>query len=416
MPKIKEITCHKIVNSRGDWTISTRVELEDGSIGEQTIPEGASKGMNEALSLPVNKAIDVVSSALNEALQGVMVFDQVQIDKTMLAMDGTKNKRNLGGNSILSVSLACAKAGATNRKLPLYRYLHQLYKSYRNTKARLGIPTPVFNVLNGGLHARNGLSFQEFMIIPSPKHTYEASLDIGVKSYHLLKEYLEKHAMEISVGDEGGFAPEGLDPTKALRYIREAIKNSYIAGDDVYFGLDVAAGSFYKNHTYNLKDLAKTMTPVELSDYYASLIEDFELMYIEDPFYENQLATWHTFNKKFGKKLLIVGDDLVVTNKSLLKTAIEKELINAVIVKPNQVGTLTETFDFIHLAKENKLSLILSHRSGDTAEDIFIADLAVAVGAEFMKAGSPARGERVAKYNRLLEIAATIPGHREYAS
>jgi enolase len=413
MPKIKEITCHKIVNSRGDWTISTRVELEDGSVGEQTIPEGASKGMHEAISLPVAKAIDVVSSALNEALQGVMVFDQVQIDKTMLAMDGSKNKRNLGGNSILSVSLACAKAGAANKKLPLYRYLHQLYKAYRNTKAKLSIPTPVFNVLNGGLHARNGLSFQEFMVIPSPKHTYEASLDIGVKSYHLLKEYLEKHTMEVSVGDEGGFAPEGFDPTKALTFIKEAIKANYIPGEDVFFGLDVAAGSFYNNHTYKLTDLAKTMTATELTDYYASLMHDFELMYIEDPFYENQYASWHTFNKRFGKKLLIVGDDLVVTNKALLKTAIEKELINAVIVKPNQVGTLTETFDFIHLAKEHKLSLILSHRSGDTAEDTFIADLAVAVGAEFMKSGSPARGERVAKYNRLLEIASTLPGYRE---
>lgn len=409
MSKIKEITCHKIVNSRGDWTISTRVELEDGCIGEQTIPEGASKGTHEAISLPVNKAIDVVSSALNEALQGVVVFDQVQIDKTMLAMDGTKNKKNLGGNSILSVSLACAKAGAANKGLPLYRYLHQLYKAYRNTKAKLRIPTPVFNIINGGLHARNNLSFQEFMVIPSPKHRYETSLEIGVKAYHLLKDYLEKHNFEIGVGDEGGFAPEGLNPTKALRFIKDALKHEFIPGEDIFFGLDVAAGSFYKNHSYQLKDLAKTMTSHELSDYYMELVRDYELMYLEDPFYENQYASWSEFNKKLGKKMLIVGDDLVVTNKSLLKVALEKDLINAVIVKPNQVGTLTETFDFIHLAKEHKLSVILSHRSGDTAEDTFIADLAVAVGAEFMKSGSPARGERVAKYNRLLEIAETLP-------
>lgn len=404
MPKIKEITCHKVVNSRGDWTINTRVALENGAFGEQTIPDGASKGTHEAISIPVPKAVDVVSSALNEALQGVMVYDQVQIDRIMLEIDGTHNKRNLGGNSILSVSMACAKAAANSKKLPLFGYLNTLYQTYTNSKCAAKLPTPVFNVINGGLHARNNLSFQEFMVIPSMGFPYEKALEVGVSSYHLLRDLLEKEKFEVAVGDEGGFAPEGFNPEKALEFIKKAVSAKFVSGADIFFGMDVAAGSFCKQHYYYLHELNKRFSGEELVAYYVDLLKRYELIYLEDPFYEDHFDFWATLNVRLGKRLMIVGDDLVVTNKKLLQKILPKNLINAVIVKPNQVGTLTETFDFVKLAKDNELTLILSHRSGDTAEDTFIADLSVAVGAQFMKAGSPARGERVAKYNRLLEI------------
>lgn len=406
MSKIKEITCHKVLNSRGDWTIETQVTLEDGSIGEQTIPDGASKGINEAVSIPVEKAVDIVSSAINEALQGVDVFDQRTIDGIMNQLDGTKNKINMGGNSILSVSLACANAAAVSKKIPLYKHLYELYTTQHHAQAKMGFPTPVFNVLNGGLHARNNLSFQEFMVIPSPDYTYEKSMEIGVDVYKSLKEILEKKKMGVGVGDEGGFAPFGLNPVTALELVKKAAKTKYKPGKDLFFGMDVAAGSFVKGKKYFIRELDAHYSGKQVLDLYLQMMDEFELIYLEDPFYETHYEFWFEAKKALGSRLMIVGDDLVVTNKNLLKRALEKDLLTAVIVKPNQVGTLTETFEFVKLAKENGLALVLSHRSGDTAEDTFIADFAVAVGAQFMKSGSPARGERVAKYNRLLEIEA----------
>jgi enolase len=406
MSHIKQITCHKIVNSRGDWTIETQVELEDGSIGEQSIPDGASKGLHEAATIPVDKAVDIVSSVLNEAFQGVNVFDQVAIDRTMLEMDGSPNKRNMGANSMLSVSLACAQAAAVCKKLPLYQYLHELYKNQFHAEAKLGFPTPVFNVLNGGLHARNNLSFQEFMVIPSPDLSYKASLEMGVDIYHLLKDVLEKKHKGVGVGDEGGFAPNDLDPFSALELVKKATKEKYSPGHNVFFGMDVAAGSFVKKDKYFIRELDAHFNGKQVLDLYKQLLAKYELIYLEDPFYENHDEFWAQAKRELGSRVMIVGDDLVVTNKQLLKHVLEKDLINAVIVKPNQVGTLTETFEFVKLAKSNGLAIVLSHRSGDTAEDTFIADFAVAVGAQFMKSGSPARGERVAKYNRLLEIEA----------
>jgi enolase len=406
MSKIKEITCHKVLNSRGDWTIETQVELEDGSIGEQTIPDGASKGINEAVTIPVEKAIDIVSSAINEALQGVDVFDQVGIDGIMNELDGTKNKINMGGNSILSVSLACAQAASVSKKVPLYKYLHELYSTRFHAEAKMGFPTPVFNVLNGGLHARNNLSFQEFMVIPSPDYSYEQSMEIGVDVYKTLKNILEKKKMGVGVGDEGGFAPFGLNPITALELVKKAASVKYKPGKDLFFGLDVAAGSFVKGQKYFIRELDAHFTGKQVLELYLQMLGEFELIYLEDPFYEMHDEFWAEAKKTLGSRLMIVGDDLVVTNKTLLKRALEKDLLNAVIVKPNQVGTLSETFEFVKLAKSNGLAVVLSHRSGDTAEDTFIADFAVAVGAQFMKSGSPARGERVAKYNRLLEIEA----------
>jgi len=380
------------------------VELTDGSVGIQAIPDGASKGQNEALSLEPEKAVDIVSTVINDALKGENPFEQDVLDEVLISMDGTPNKRHLGGNSILSVSLAVAQAAAISKEMELYEYLGLLYTGKKKTRKDLKFPTPVFNILNGGKHAHNNLSFQEFMAIPSPNKNFVEAMEMGVDIYHQLKKNLSEDKYDTDVGDEGGFAPNGFTVAKALTYIRKAASTKFKPGQDVFFGMDVAAESFYRHGKYCIdeEDLKNDIT--EMDHYYANLAKKFELIYIEDPFYEKDYDGWELFFKKQGDKLMVVGDDLVVTNTKFLSMAINKDLINAVIVKPNQIGSLTETFRFIKMAQEHKLSTIISHRSGDTAEDTFIADLALAVDADFIKSGAPVRGERVAKYNRLLEI------------
>jgi enolase len=404
MPKIKEISCHKIINSRGDWTIETKVVLDDGATGVQAIPDGASKGQNEAIYIPVEKAVDIVSTVINEALRGEDAKDQSALDKVLISMDGTPNKRNLGGNSILSVSLAIASAMAKSLQLELYEYLSVLYKGEKIKKNELKFPTPVFNILNGGKHAENNLSFQEFMVIPAREISFDRALEIGVNIYHLLEKNLSRKGIGTEVGDEGGFAPRGFTTEKALASIRESALERYEVGKDVFLGIDVAAGSFFNMDRYEIKEEGKKLSREELLSYYEDLINKYELIYVEDSFYEGDTLGWKSFYEKFKDKLMIVADDLVVTNSKFLQTAVEEGLANAVIVKPNQVGTLTETLDFIKMAKENKMSVVVSHRSGDNAEDTFIADLALAVSAEFIKSGAPVRGERVSKYNRLLDV------------
>lgn len=403
MPKIVDLTCHKIVNSRGEWAIETHLHLDNDIHGVQSIPNGASKGQNEAVYVPVPKAVDIVTSALSEALYGVDVYDQEKIDKTLLDIDGTPNKQNLGGNSILSVSLAAAKAAALSRKLPLYLYLAELYgnKNKLNSKT---LPTPLFNILNGGKHAANNLSFQEFMVIPSRDVNFEKAYEMGVSVYDTLKHKLAKDGLSTSVGDEGGFAPTGFTVEAALSYIRDAANVNFKVGKDIFLGMDVAADSFRNQDSYEIKEQNLILSQEQLQEYYEVLLRKFEIIYLEDPFYETHHAAWKSFYNTNSSRLMIVADDLVVTNAKFLKIAIRDKLANAVIVKPNQVGSLTETFEFIKMAQDNKMSVIVSHRSGDTAEDTFIADLGVAVSADFMKSGAPARGERVVKYNRLLEI------------
>lgn len=402
MPKIKHISCNKLLNSRGDWTIETHVHLDDGSVGEQAIPDGASKGEHEALYVSVDKAIDLVEHPIADLLVGENPFDQTKIDRLMCEMDGTVNKSHLGGNSILSVSLGVAKASAVSKKLELYEYLAELYGT--NLSHPLTMPTPVFNILNGGKHAHNDLSFQEFMVIPAPNSKFSAQVEMGVDIYHTLQQMLIDEGSDVDVGDEGGFAPNNYTVPKALEKIKEAAGKKHKVGEDVFFGLDVAAESFWDHGDYNIKEENLRLTTSQLAEYHENLMQNFELIYLEDPFYEKDLDGWREFNAKYAKKLMVIADDLVVTNTKFLKQTIAGNLANAVIVKPNQVGTLTETFEFIKMARAANMSIIISHRSGDVAEDTFIADLAVAVGAEFMKSGAPARGERVAKYNRLLEI------------
>jgi enolase len=407
MPNIQQITCNKIVNSRADWTIETRVTLDDGSVGVQAVPDGASKGENEALFINVEKAIAIVEGPLKDLLVGENPFDQERIDTLMIEMDGTPNKSHLGGNSILSISLAVAQACAVSKGLPLYKYFADFYGTKIDQK-KLKFPTPVFNVLNGGKHARNNLSFQEFMVIPAPDIPFDKAMEMGVDIYHTLRANLQKDGYDVDVGDEGGFAPNNFNSEKALKYVKAAAGEKYKVGEEVFFGMDVAAESFYDRKKYTIAEQKLKLTSDELCEYYAQLLKKFEIIYLEDPFYEKDYAAWQGFYTKFSDKLMVVADDLAVTNTKFLQRAIDDGLANAVIVKPNQVGTLTETIKFIRLARLAGMSLIISHRSGDTGGDTFIADLALAVEAEFIKSGAPARGERVAKYNRLLEVFSSV--------
>lgn len=402
MPKIVNINCHKIVNSRGEWTIETHVHLDDGSQGSQAIPEGASKGKHEANYVSTRAAIEIVTHSINSLLLNEDPYNQYKIDQLMLEMDGTPNKEHLGGNSILSVSMAVAKAAANSKGIELYQHIRSLYGL--DLKSNYNFPTPVFNVLNGGKHADNNLSFQEFMIIPAKNIPYEKAYEIGVDIYHCLKQYLDAHDISSAVGDEGGFAPENFTVKKALSLIKKVASEKYKVGDEVFLGMDVAADSFRDGENYFIKEEDKHLNPEELLNYYKSLLSEFELIYIEDPYYETHYTAWQRFNEVLGSKLMVVSDDLAVTNPKLLQKVIDEKLANAVIVKPNQVGSLSETLEFIKLARASNMAIIVSHRSGDTAEDTFIADLSVAVNADFIKSGAPARGERVAKYNRLLEI------------
>jgi enolase len=407
MPKIQDIKCHKIVNSRGDWTIETIVILDDGSEGMAKVPSGASKGEHEAVYVPVEKAVKIVESVIKDALMGEDPSQQEILDKTLLDMDGTENKSNLGGNSILSVSLALSVAAANSLENELYEYLAQLYGQNMGS-SDVKFPTPVFNILNGGKHANNDLSFQEFMVIPAKNTTFDKAINMGVKIYHELEKKLEREDYDVDVGDEGGFAPNGLTAESALDLIKEAVATHYKVGQQVFFGMDVAAGSFYKDHNnYYIKEENRRLTSEQLYKYFEELLKRYELIYLEDPFYEKDLSGWNSLYGRFSGKLMVVADDLVVTNTKFLKEAVDKRLANAVIVKPNQVGTLTETFDFIRAAKKANMDIVISHRSGDT-EDTFIADLALAVEADFIKSGAPVRGERVAKYNRLLDIFSEI--------
>lgn len=403
MVKIEALKCNEILDSRGEWTIETKVLLDNNTYVSQTIPSGASKGENEAISLPADKAAEIVETVLSEALKGEDPCKQTVIDELMIEMDGTPNLSNLGCNSILSVSLGVAKAAAKIQEKELYDYLHELFsgRPFREVKK---FPTPVFNVLNGGKHAQNKLSFQEFMVIPALTMPYDKGLELGVTIYHQLKTDLEAAALSTGVGDEGGFAPTGLNTKKALTLIKAAASKHYKVGEEVFFGMDVAAESFHITDAYKIKEERKTLSSEALGVYYEELLKTFEIIYLEDPFYEHDYAGWMSFFSKMGSRLMVVADDLVVTNFAFLQKAIEQKLANAVIIKPNQVGTLTQTFRFVRAAQAAGMSTIVSHRSGETAEDTFIADLALGVEADFIKAGAPVRGERVVKYNRLLEV------------
>lgn len=404
MSKIKDIKAREILDSRGNPTVEVDVLLESGAKGRAAVPSGASTGSKEALELRDNdpkryqgkgvlKAVNNVNTIIKDALIGLESSHQRQIDETMIKLDGTENKTNLGANATLGVSLAVLKANAKEKNIPLYKYFGD----------EISLPRPMMNILNGGAHADNNLDFQEFMIIPNAK-SFKETLRIGSEVFHTLKKVLKENGFNTGVGDEGGFAPNLNTNEEALDMLMEAIKEAgYTPGKDVNFALDVAASEFYEDGIYNLKGANKKLTSNELVDYYQTLIDKYPIISIEDPVDEEDWEGFRKMTEKYGDKIQLVGDDLFVTNIKYLQKGIDNKAGNAILIKLNQIGTFTETLETINLAKENGYKTIISHRSGET-EDVTIADLAVALNLGQIKTGSLSRSERTAKYNELLRI------------
>ena len=403
MSKIKDIKAREILDSRGNPTIEVDVILENGLIGRASVPSGASTGTKEALELRDNdlkrymgkgvlKAVNNVN-ILKPSLIGMETGNQRLLDETLIKLDGTENKEKYGANAILGISLAYLKASSLDKNLPLFKYIGQKHS----------MPVAMMNVLNGGVHADNGLDFQEFMIIPKAE-TFSKRLQIGSEVFHHLKNVLKKKNYNTSVGDEGGFAPNLNTNEEALDLLVEAINAAgYIPGQDVFLALDVAASEFYEDGKYNLKGAHLKLTTDELVNYYQTLLDKYPIISIEDPVDENDWLGFQKMTEKYGKKLQLVGDDLFVTNKKYLKKGIEMHAGNAILIKINQIGTISETIDTINLAKQNGYKTIISHRSGET-EDTTIADLAVGLDLKQIKTGSLSRTDRTCKYNQLLRI------------
>lgn len=404
MSKIKDIKAREILDSRGNPTVEVDVLLESGAKGRAAVPSGASTGSKEALELRDNdpkryqgkgvlKAVNNVNTIIKKFLIGLESSHQRQIDETMIKLDGTENKTNLGANATLGVSLAVLKATAKEKNIPLYKFFGD----------EISLPRPMMNILNGGAHADNNLDFQEFMIIPNAKN-FKETLRIGSEVFHTLKKVLKENGFNTGVGDEGGFAPNLNTNEEALDMLMEAIKEAgYTPGKDVNFALDVAASEFYEDGIYNLKGANKKLTSNELVDYYQTLIDKYPIISIEDPVDEEDWEGFRKMTEKYGDKIQLVGDDLFVTNIKYLQKGIDNKAGNAILIKLNQIGTFTETLETINLAKENGYKTIISHRSGET-EDVTIADLAVALNLGQIKTGSLSRSERTAKYNELLRI------------
>lgn len=407
---IASVRAWEILDSRGNPTVRAEVVTDGGHRGVASVPSGASTGSHEALELRdggkryggkgVMKAVANVNGPIAKALIGKDATKQESIDRMMLRLDGTANKAKFGANAILAVSLACVRAGAAASGLPLYRYIRKCYK-FSVTSYKL--PIPMMNILNGGRHADSGLSIQEFMIIPHHRE-FSERLRIGAEVFHALQGILSRRKYATTVGDEGGFAPRLGDNERALKVIVEAIgKAGYRPGKDVALGLDIAASEFYENGRYFFKDPKTAWTPQQVINLIERWITKYPLVSIEDPLAEDDWDHWKELTERVGRTTQIVGDDLFVTNVKRLQMGIRRKVGNAILVKVNQIGSLTETMRAIALARRAKYRVIISHRSGETA-DTFIADLAVAVNAEYIKTGSLSRSERVEKYNRLLEI------------
>lgn len=407
MAIITDIYAREILDSRGNPTVEVEVILEDGTFVSSCVPSGASTGKFEAVELRdgdknrylgkgVLKAVQNVNEIIAPEIVGMDATEQVLIDEIMIALDGTENKANLGANAILGVSMAVAKAAADSLGLPLFQYIGGF-----NSKE---LPVPMMNILNGGEHAENNVDIQEFMIMPVGVESFAEGLRLCSEVYHSLKAVLKEKGLACGVGDEGGFAPNLTSNEEAIKVIMEAIeKAGYKAGVDVKIALDVAASEIYENGVYTLASEGKELTAEELVAYYDELVEKYPIVSIEDGLAEDDWDGWKMMNKKLGHKIQIVGDDLYVTNTERLQKGIENSCANSILIKLNQIGTLTETFDTIEMAKRAGYTCVISHRSGET-EDTFMADVAVAANAGQIKTGAPNRSERVAKYNRLLRI------------
>ena len=404
MSKITKIKGRQVFDSRGNPTIEAEVHLDDGSHASAIVPSGVSTGTHEAFELrdlenkdylgkSVFKALEKVNGEISKALIGFSSEDQKKIDETLIELDNTKQKKRLGANSTLSVSLAVSKAAAFSKKISLFK----------NLGDKQTLPLPLMNVINGGVHANNSLRIQEFMIRPDKAQTFKEAINICFLVIQKLKSLMSKKKLSTTVGDEGGFAPSLSNNEEAIEFILEATENAgFQPGKDVSVCLDVAANELFKDKKYAISS-SKFISPEETIDYYLDLINKYSIKSIEDPFSEDDWKTWIAFTKSLNKNIQIVGDDLFVTNGERLLKGIDSKAANAILIKPNQIGTLTETMNVINLAHQNGYQTIISHRSGDS-EDTFIADLAVATNSSQIKTGSLARSERVAKYNRLLRI------------
>jgi enolase len=413
--KIQNVYARQIFDSRGMPTVETGVLLSCGIKAIASVPSGASTGVYEACELRDNsteyngksvyQAVDHVNQEIAYALDGMRADNQEAIDRQLMKLDGSETKKNLGANAILAVSLACARAAAKAYSIPLYRYLG-------GSMANL-LPIPMMNILNGGAHASNNLDIQEFMIVPIGCENFRDAMRAGVETYHALKKLLKDENRSIAVGDEGGFAPDLENDEVALNYLLRAIEQAgYQPGKDIQIALDIAASEWSKGDDYYLPKAKKQISAMELENYYKTLIQKYPIYSIEDPFSENDWNCFSSFTETTAG-IQIVGDDLFVTNPSRVKFGISKKAANAVLIKPNQIGTLSQTIETIRIAQTNGYAAILSHRSGET-EDTFIADLAVAFGTGQIKTGAPARGERICKYNRLLRIENALGSAAKY--
>ncbi len=411
--KIKDIRAREILDSRGNPTVSVTIEVEGGVLGAASVPSGASTGVHEALELRdgdkkryegkgVLKAVENVNTLIRKKLVGMDVTQQRKLDDAMLHLDNTENKSKLGANAILGVSLAAARAGAAVRGLPLYAYLREAFGVARKD---FPMPLPMMNILNGGAHANFAIDFQECMVIPKMKK-FSERVRAGAEIFHALGRLLKKNGHVTSVGDEGGYAPHLDSNERAFMLILDAIEDAgYAPGKDVALGMDVAASEFYDEdkRAYALNVEKKVLAPAELIRLYERWLAKYPILLIEDGLAEDDWDNWQTLTQKLGKKLTLIGDDLFVTSVKRLEMGINRKVANAILIKVNQIGSLSETVDAILMAQEHGYKVAISHRSGETA-DTFIADLAVAVSAEFIKTGSLSRSERLEKYNRLMEI------------
>jgi enolase len=415
---IQEITAREILDSRGNPTIEVDVRLRDGSFGRAAVPSGASTGTHEAVELRdgdpqrylgkgVQTAVRNVNTILRPALLGMEAGDQVALDHTLIELDGTTNKSKLGANALLGVSLAVAKAAAVHRGEPLFQYLGKEHPTL--------LPIPMMNILNGGTHADNNVDIQEFMVFPVGATSFAEALRMGAETFHHLKQVLKGRGLNTSVGDEGGFAPNLRSNGEALEVILEAIHQAgYRAGEDIYLALDPAASEFYEEGRYQLRSEGKSLTAEEMVAYYQSWMEQYPILSLEDGLAEDDWEGWKILNATLGSQIQIVGDDLTVTNINRLQRAIEEDCMNAILIKLNQIGTVTETLETVELAQAHDYGVVISHRSGET-EDTTIADFTVAVGAGQIKSGSASRTERICKYNQLLRIEELLGSEARFA-
>ncbi|MGE5389808.1 MAG: phosphopyruvate hydratase [Deltaproteobacteria bacterium] len=417
MSIIVDVFAREVLDSRGNPTVETEVILDDGSMGRAIVPSGASTGAHEAVELRdgdkkrfggkgVLKAVENVNEIIASEIIGMDATRQVEIDKLMIELDGTPNKGKLGANAILSVSLATARAAADCLAIPLYQYIG-------GVNAR-ELPVPMMNILNGGKHADNNVDIQEFMVVPAGAGSFAEALRMGVETYHALKKVLSDKGLATAVGDEGGFAPNLPSNEAAIEAIIEAIKVAgYKAGKDMFIALDTAATELFKKGKYYMQGSKKGMTSEEMIDFYARLVKDYPIISIEDGLAEDDWAGWKKLTDKLGKKVQLVGDDLFVTNTERLAQGIKTGTCNSILIKVNQIGTLTETLETMEMARKAGYTCVISHRSGET-EDSTIADIAVATNAGQIKTGAPARTDRVAKYNQLLRIEQDLDEYSLY--